>query len=165
MILLGTDFSTRSDRALRRAILMARETGDEIRRIDWKAFGRVDRYYIKRFEDETEMATYLVVDASASMLSPGKGGGIRGTSWAMPAALLGAWTMAHLCDELQIDFEVALFNRGYAAQTGFSLISARWDELGGPRGQTLESEIRNGQRRLTRLRTEPWRRWAGARRS
>lgn len=48
-----------------------------------------------------------------------------------------------------------------AAQTGFSLISARWDELGGPRGQSLESEIRNGQRRLTRLRTEPWRRWAG----
>jgi uncharacterized protein (DUF58 family) len=41
--------------------------GDEIRRIDWKAAGRVDRYYIKRFEDETEMRTFLVVDASASM--------------------------------------------------------------------------------------------------
>jgi uncharacterized protein (DUF58 family) len=41
--------------------------GDDIRRIDWKAVGRVDRYYIKRFEDETEMRTFLVVDASASM--------------------------------------------------------------------------------------------------
>ncbi len=41
--------------------------GDEIRRIDWKAVGRVDRYYIKRFEDETEMRTFLVVDASGSM--------------------------------------------------------------------------------------------------
>jgi uncharacterized protein (DUF58 family) len=41
--------------------------GDEIRRIDWKAVGRVDRYYVKRFEDETEMRTYLVVDASGSM--------------------------------------------------------------------------------------------------
>jgi uncharacterized protein (DUF58 family) len=41
--------------------------GDEIRRIDWKAVGRVDRYYIKRFEDETEMRTYLALDASASM--------------------------------------------------------------------------------------------------
>jgi uncharacterized protein (DUF58 family) len=41
--------------------------GDEIRRIDWKAVGRIDRYYVKRFEDETEMRTYLVVDASASM--------------------------------------------------------------------------------------------------
>ena len=61
-------------------------------------------------------AVSLLVDASASMLSPGKGPGISGTSWAMPAAMLGAWTMAHLCDELQIDFEVALFNRGFAAR-------------------------------------------------
>ncbi|MES1157623.1 MAG: DUF58 domain-containing protein, partial [Haliangium ochraceum] len=32
-----------------------------------KALARVDRYYIKKFEDETEMRTYLVLDASASM--------------------------------------------------------------------------------------------------
>jgi hypothetical protein len=60
-------------------------------------------------------AVSLLVDASASMLSPGRAPG-TGTSWAMPAALLGAWTMARLCDELQIDFEVALFNRGFAAR-------------------------------------------------
>jgi len=41
--------------------------GDDIRRIDWKAVGRVDRYYIKRFEDETEMRTFLLIDSSASM--------------------------------------------------------------------------------------------------
>ena len=41
--------------------------GDDIRRIDWKAVGRADRYYIKRFEDETEMHAFLVLDASASM--------------------------------------------------------------------------------------------------
>ena len=41
--------------------------GDEIRRIDWKAVGRVDRYYVKRFEDETEMRTFLIVDCSGSM--------------------------------------------------------------------------------------------------
>jgi hypothetical protein len=60
-------------------------------------------------------AVSLLVDASASMLSPGRARG-RNTSWAMPAAMLGAWTMARLCDELQIDFEVALFNRGFAAR-------------------------------------------------
>ncbi len=49
--------------------------GDDIRRIDWKAVGRVDRYYLKRFEDETEMRTFLVLDASASM-----GYGRRGPS-------------------------------------------------------------------------------------
>ncbi|MEO7668609.1 MAG: DUF58 domain-containing protein [Polyangia bacterium] len=41
--------------------------GDDIRHIDWKAVARVGRYYIKRFEDETEMRTYLLLDASASM--------------------------------------------------------------------------------------------------
>jgi uncharacterized protein (DUF58 family) len=41
--------------------------GDDIRHIDWKAVGRVGRYYIKRFEDETEMRTFLLVDSSASM--------------------------------------------------------------------------------------------------
>jgi uncharacterized protein (DUF58 family) len=41
--------------------------GDDIRRIDWKAVGRIDRYYLKRFEDETEMRTFLLLDASASM--------------------------------------------------------------------------------------------------
>ena len=60
-------------------------------------------------------AVSLLVDASASMLSPRREAHTR-SSWAMPAALLGAWTMAHLCDELQIDFEVALFNRGFAAR-------------------------------------------------
>ncbi|HEY7370692.1 MAG TPA: DUF58 domain-containing protein [Polyangia bacterium] len=41
--------------------------GDDIRRIDWKAAAKSDRTYIKRFEDETEMRTFLLVDSSASM--------------------------------------------------------------------------------------------------
>ncbi len=41
--------------------------GDDVRRIDWKAYGRLDRYYVKRFEHETNLRAWLVVDASASM--------------------------------------------------------------------------------------------------
>jgi uncharacterized protein (DUF58 family) len=41
--------------------------GDEIKRIDWKAFGRFDKYYVKEYEDETNLRGYLLVDASASM--------------------------------------------------------------------------------------------------
>jgi len=41
--------------------------GDDIRHIDWKAAARVGRTYVKRFEDETEMRTHLLLDASASM--------------------------------------------------------------------------------------------------
>jgi uncharacterized protein (DUF58 family) len=41
--------------------------GDEIRRIDWKAYGKFDRYFIKEYEDETNLRAYLLLDASASM--------------------------------------------------------------------------------------------------
>ncbi|MCA9525598.1 MAG: DUF58 domain-containing protein [Myxococcales bacterium] len=41
--------------------------GDEIRHIDWKAYGRSDRYSIKQYEDETNLRAYLLVDTSGSM--------------------------------------------------------------------------------------------------
>jgi len=39
--------------------------GDEIRHIDWKAYGKFDRYFIKEYEEETNLRAYLLVDASA----------------------------------------------------------------------------------------------------
>jgi hypothetical protein len=60
-------------------------------------------------------AVSLLVDASASMLQPRGSGGSSHRAWGMAAALMGAWTLARLADELQIDFEVALFNRSFAA--------------------------------------------------
>ncbi len=42
-------------------------SGDELRTIDWKLVGRTDRYYVKQFQDETNLAAYLVLDLSASM--------------------------------------------------------------------------------------------------
>ncbi len=41
--------------------------GDDIKRIDWKAYAKTDRFYIKQFEEETNLRTTLIVDASASM--------------------------------------------------------------------------------------------------
>lgn len=41
--------------------------GDEIRHIDWRAYGKTGRYYIKEFEDETNLRAHLLVDASGSM--------------------------------------------------------------------------------------------------
>jgi len=41
--------------------------GDEIKHIDWKVYGRTDRYYIKQFEEETNLKSYIILDASRSM--------------------------------------------------------------------------------------------------
>lgn len=41
--------------------------GDEIRHIDWRTYGKTDRYYVKEYEEETNLKAYLVVDTSGSM--------------------------------------------------------------------------------------------------
>jgi uncharacterized protein (DUF58 family) len=41
--------------------------GDELRHLDWKAYAKFDRFYVKRFEHETDLRAVLVVDASGSM--------------------------------------------------------------------------------------------------
>jgi uncharacterized protein (DUF58 family) len=41
--------------------------GDEIRYLDWKVFGRSDRFYVKQFEEETNLKAYLLLDSSDSM--------------------------------------------------------------------------------------------------
>jgi len=43
------------------------QPGDDLRHIDWRVFGRSDRYYIKQFEEETNLRAYLLIDTSASM--------------------------------------------------------------------------------------------------
>ncbi len=47
--------------------------GDEIKHIDWKIYGKTDRYYIKQYEEETNLKSYIILDASRSMdyASPG----------------------------------------------------------------------------------------------
>ena len=44
--------------------------GDDIRHVDWKVFGRSDRYYIKQYEEETNLKSYILLDMSESMAYP-----------------------------------------------------------------------------------------------
>lgn len=41
--------------------------GDPLKSVDWKVYAKSDRYYVKEFEEETNLRAYLVLDASASM--------------------------------------------------------------------------------------------------
>lgn len=47
--------------------------GDDIRRLDWRAFGRTDRYYVKEFEADTNLRLCVVLDTSGSMGFSSKG--------------------------------------------------------------------------------------------
>lgn len=41
--------------------------GDELKRLDWKIYGKSDRYFIKQYEEETNLKAYILLDASGSM--------------------------------------------------------------------------------------------------
>lgn len=61
--------------------------GDEIRHVDWKLFGKTDRYYIKRFEQETNLKSYLLVDQSRSMTFDSGAGSKLAYAQSLAAAL------------------------------------------------------------------------------
>jgi uncharacterized protein (DUF58 family) len=63
--------------------------GDEIRHIDWKAYGKTDKYYVKQFEQETNLRAWLLVDTSGSM-------GYRGPRAAMSKLQYGSTLAAAL---------------------------------------------------------------------
>jgi uncharacterized protein (DUF58 family) len=41
--------------------------GDDLRYVDWKVFGKTDKYYLKQYEEETNLVSYLLLDTSESM--------------------------------------------------------------------------------------------------
>src|SRR6516165_3909372 len=41
--------------------------GDDIRHVDWKVYGRTERYYLKQYEEETNLVCWLLLDVSESM--------------------------------------------------------------------------------------------------
>jgi uncharacterized protein (DUF58 family) len=41
--------------------------GDDLRQLDWKKFAKTDRYYVKRYDDETNLQALIIADASGSM--------------------------------------------------------------------------------------------------
>lgn len=51
--------------------------GDEIKRLDWKIFGRSDRFYIREYDEETNLRATILLDASGSMGYRGAKGGVK----------------------------------------------------------------------------------------
>ncbi len=49
------------------AELRAYQAGDDLRYIDWRMYGRSDRYYVKQFEEETNLRAHILIDVSESM--------------------------------------------------------------------------------------------------
>ncbi len=51
--------------------------GDDIRMLDWRVYGKSDRYYVKQYEDETNLRVTILLDASGSMSYAGSMAAVR----------------------------------------------------------------------------------------
>jgi uncharacterized protein (DUF58 family) len=84
--------------------------GDELRHLDWKAYGKFDKFYVKRFEHETNLRAVMVVDTSGSM-----GFGTSGMSKLDVGRVMAA-TLAHILIRQQDAAGVALVAQGRFAE-------------------------------------------------
>jgi uncharacterized protein (DUF58 family) len=65
--LTGAHRSPRKGFSVEFAEYRAYQLGDDLRRVDWRLFGRTDRLHVKQYEQETQLRIFLVLDTSASM--------------------------------------------------------------------------------------------------
>lgn len=65
--------------------------GDDLRYLDWRAFGRTDKYYLKRFDDETNFTSYVLLDQSQSMSYRGPQAALTKYEYGQCVAAALAW--------------------------------------------------------------------------
>ncbi len=82
--------------------------GDDVRHIDWRVYGKADRYFVKEYEEETNLRTHLLLDCSGSMAYPQHSGTGRMTKWDYAATL--AASLAHLLIYQQDGVGLTLFD-------------------------------------------------------
>lgn len=70
--------------------------GDELRHLDWRVLAKTDRYYIKEYEEETNLKAYILLDASGSMAYRGRHR--SKFEYAQHAAAALAYLMLHQLD-------------------------------------------------------------------
>lgn len=114
--------------------------GDEPKRIDWKAYSRTDRFYIKEYQEETNLRAYLVLDTSGSM---GYGEKISKLEYAKYLCASLAYLFVKQKDSVGIatfDTEIRTLIPPSARQTNFKHILQAIERTE-PHGETALSDI------------------------
>jgi uncharacterized protein (DUF58 family) len=74
--------------------------GDDLRYLDWKVFGRTDKYHLKQFEEETNLVCYLLLDTSQSMEYRGPAAPMSKLDYARTAAAALAYLVLNQQDSV-----------------------------------------------------------------
>ncbi len=127
--------------------------GDDLRHIDWKVFGRTDKYYIKEYEQETNLELVLVVDCSESMNYRSRSAAMSKMDYA--ASLAAA--IAHLALRQQDAVGIATFDEKIRRYVRPSTNTQQWRMLvqalsdrSGPAKTSIEHVLNELAERLQR---------------
>jgi uncharacterized protein (DUF58 family) len=74
--------------------------GDDLRYVDWKVFGKSDKYYLKQFEAETNLICYLLLDTSESMQYQGPAAPLSKLAYAQSIAASLGYLVLHQHDSV-----------------------------------------------------------------
>lgn len=102
--------------------------GDEIRHIDWKVYGKTDRFYVKQFEEETNLKCYVLVDQSASM-GIAHAGRVSKFQYASYLAAALSYLMMHQRDAVGLGLFHERISRYLPPRAVMSYLSALLQEL------------------------------------
>jgi uncharacterized protein (DUF58 family) len=114
--------------------------GDEVKFIDWKVWAKTDRFYVKEFEEETNLRAYIILDSSASMNY--SSGGVSKFRYAVMLASALSYLMLRQRDAVGLilfDEQVRLFIEPRAARKQLRiLIKAMAEARPGRKTQPLD---------------------------
>lgn len=111
-------------------------TGESTRHIDWKLYGRTDKLFVKRYEEETNLRCQLVIDTSSSMYFPVAGNKGQGDVNKVGFSAYSAAALIHLLKKQRDAFGLSLFSDGVhvhtdsrSTQTHFKLVFNELEQL------------------------------------
>ncbi|OQA92221.1 MAG: hypothetical protein BWY26_00407 [Elusimicrobia bacterium ADurb.Bin231] len=110
--------------------------GDELKHIDWKVYGKSDRYFVKQYEEETNLRAHILLDASASMSF--RSGGISKFEYASYITAALSYLMIKQGDSVGLCVFGDNLKKIIPPRSGFSHLSVMLDALQGitPEGET-----------------------------
>ena len=124
-------------------------TGESTKHIDWKLYGRTDKLFVKRYEEETNLRCHLVIDTSGSMFYPAEGLN------KMRFSVFAAASLMHLLRKQRDACGLSLFDEDLyyhseckVSQTHVRMLYAKMEELLKPALNPTKSNISQSLHRL-----------------
>lgn len=117
-------------------------TGESTRHIDWKLFGRTDKLFVKRYEEETNLRCQLVIDTSGSMFYPTDGLNKMRFSVFAAASLMQLLRKQRDASGLTLfDEDIHYHSECKVSQTHVRMLYAKMEELLKPAIKPAKSNI------------------------